>query len=38
MSLDDELDGRDGDALHLVAIDDGAVVGTCRLLTDGPDA
>jgi predicted GNAT family N-acyltransferase len=31
----DELDGRDGAALHLVAVEDGAVVGTCRLLADG---
>jgi predicted GNAT family N-acyltransferase len=30
--LADELDGRDGDALHVVAVDRGAVVGTCRLL------
>jgi ElaA protein len=27
-----ERDGRDGEALHLVAVDGGAVVGTCRLL------
>lgn len=34
--LEEELDGRDGEALHLVAVgDDGTVVGTCRLLTDG---
>lgn len=30
--LADELDGRDPDALHLVAIEDGWVLGTCRLL------
>lgn len=35
VSLEDERDGRDGEALHLVAVDDGAVVATCRLLTDG---
>lgn len=28
----EELDGRDADAVHLVAVRDGAVVGTCRLL------
>jgi predicted GNAT family N-acyltransferase len=27
-----ERDGRDGDALHLVAVEDGRVLGTCRLL------
>ena len=31
-----ERDGRDGEALHLVAIDgSGTVVGTCRLLARG---
>ncbi|HYF24317.1 MAG TPA: GNAT family N-acetyltransferase [Baekduia sp.] len=30
-----ELDGRDGDAEHLVAVRDGRVVGTCRLLHEG---
>jgi len=29
--LREEVDGRDGDALHLVAVEDGAVVATCRL-------
>lgn len=28
----EEIDGRDGDAIHLVAIRQGAIVGTCRLL------
>ena len=28
----EEVDGRDGDALHLVAVLGGRVVGTCRLL------
>ncbi len=28
----EELDGRDGEAIHLVAVDEGVVVGTCRLL------
>ena len=27
-----ERDGRDGEALHLVAVEDGRVLGTCRLL------
>jgi predicted GNAT family N-acyltransferase len=31
----DELDGRDDGALHLVAVEDGTVVATCRLLADG---
>jgi ElaA protein len=31
----EELDGRDGEAVHLVAVEDGAVVGTCRLLPAG---
>jgi predicted GNAT family N-acyltransferase len=38
VSLADELDGRDGDALHLIVVEhDGAVVGTCRLLVEGSD-
>jgi predicted GNAT family N-acyltransferase len=32
---DEEFDGRDDDAIHLVAVADGAVVGTCRLLFEG---
>jgi predicted GNAT family N-acyltransferase len=28
----EEIDGRDGDAIHLVAVADGRVVATCRLL------
>jgi predicted GNAT family N-acyltransferase len=35
VSLDEERDGRDGEALHLVVVDDDVVVGTCRLLADG---
>ncbi|HEV2819029.1 MAG TPA: GNAT family N-acetyltransferase [Solirubrobacteraceae bacterium] len=31
----EEYDGRDDEATHLVALRDGAVVGTCRLLADG---
>jgi predicted GNAT family N-acyltransferase len=27
-----ERDGRDGEALHLVAVSDGRVLGTCRLV------
>jgi predicted GNAT family N-acyltransferase len=30
----EEYDGRDDEALHLVAIEDGTVVATCRLLAD----
>jgi predicted GNAT family N-acyltransferase len=30
-----DRDGRDGDALHVVAVDGGRVVGTCRLVFDG---
>jgi len=31
----DEVDGRDADALHLLALDDGRPVGTARLLPKG---
>ena len=31
----DELDGRDGAAVHLVAMEGGEVIGTCRLLLRG---
>ena len=35
VTLEGDRDGLDAEALHLVAIgDDGAVIGTCRLLTD----
>jgi predicted GNAT family N-acyltransferase len=37
VSLEEERDGRDGEALHLVVIDDGEVVGTCRLLLVGSE-
>jgi predicted GNAT family N-acyltransferase len=30
-----EHDGRDGEALHVVALEEGQVIGTCRLLVDG---
>jgi predicted GNAT family N-acyltransferase len=33
--VEEELDDRDAEALHLVALDGGAVVGTCRLLEAG---
>jgi ElaA protein len=33
----EEVDGRDGDALHLIAVDEGGdVLATCRLLFVGP--
>lgn len=31
----EERDGRDGDGLHLIAVQDGALVGTCRLVFVG---
>jgi predicted GNAT family N-acyltransferase len=33
-----EADGRDGEAIHLVAVAAGRVVGTCRVLVDGSTA
>jgi len=33
-----DRDGRDHEALHLVAVDDGEVVGTCRLVLHGAQA
>ena len=35
VSLADEVDGRDGEARHLLAVLDGAAIGTARLLTEG---
>jgi predicted GNAT family N-acyltransferase len=35
VSLDDERDGRDADAVHLVVVEDGVVIGTCRLMVEG---
>jgi predicted GNAT family N-acyltransferase len=32
----EELDGRDGDGVHLVAVSNGKVLATCRLLFVGP--
>jgi predicted GNAT family N-acyltransferase len=37
VSLEEERDGRDDEALHLVVLDDGEVVGTCRLLAEGSE-
>jgi predicted GNAT family N-acyltransferase len=34
----EELDGRDHEGLHLVAVADGELLGTCRLLLVGPTA
>ena len=31
----EEIDGRDGEGLHLVAVADGELLGTCRLLLIG---
>jgi predicted GNAT family N-acyltransferase len=31
----EELDGRDGEGIHLVAVADGELLGTCRLLPVG---
>jgi len=36
--LRDEVDGRDGDGLHLVAMIDGTIVGTCRIIFVGSTA
>ena len=38
VALDLEADGRDGEAIHVVAMSDDAVVGTCRLVLDGETA
>ena len=35
VSRADERDGRDADAMHLVAVEDGIVIATCRLLIEG---
>ncbi len=35
VALEEDRDGRDDAALHLVALDGGELVGTCRLLLDG---
>lgn len=38
VSVEADRDGRDPEASHLVAVDDGLVIGTCRLLFRGPVA
>ena len=38
VSFESDQDGRDHEATHIVAVDDGAVIGTCRLLFRGPVA
>ena len=35
VSLEADQDGRDAEATHIVALDDGVVIGTCRLLFRG---
>jgi predicted GNAT family N-acyltransferase len=35
VTLDEELDGLDDDAVHVVAVQEAAVIGTCRLVA-GP--
>lgn len=35
VSREADRDGRDGEATHLVAVDEGRVLGTCRLLFRG---
>ena len=35
VTLAEERDGRDGAAQHLVAVEDGVVIGTCWLLVEG---
>jgi predicted GNAT family N-acyltransferase len=37
VGLAEERDGRDGDALHLVVVADGEIVGTCRLVAQGSE-
>ena len=36
--VQEELDGRDGEGIHLVALGDGALLGTCRLVIVGRTA
>jgi predicted GNAT family N-acyltransferase len=35
VSFEADQDGRDAEAVHIVAVEDGAVIGTCRLLFRG---
>lgn len=36
-SVEDDVDGKDPDAIHLLATDDGLAVGTARLILSGRD-
>src|SRR5262245_42949129 len=36
--LEADLDGLDDEALHVVALDDGELAGTCRVVLEGTDA
>jgi predicted GNAT family N-acyltransferase len=38
VSFEADQDGRDPEATHIVAVDDGVVIGTCRLPFRGPVA
>jgi predicted GNAT family N-acyltransferase len=38
VSFEADQDGRDHEATHIVAVDEGDVIGTCRLLFRGPVA
>jgi ElaA protein len=38
VTFDGDRDGRDREAVQLVALEDGEVVGTCRVLIQGGDA
>jgi len=38
VSFESDQDGRDPEATHIVAVEDGAVIGTCRLVFRGPVA
>lgn len=35
VSIEADRDGRDAEAIHIVAVEEGAVIGTCRLLFRG---
>lgn len=35
VSFEADQDGRDAEAIHIVAVEEGAVIGTCRLLFRG---
>jgi predicted GNAT family N-acyltransferase len=38
VSIDADRDGRDPESIHIVALDGGRVIGTCRLLLGGGTA